>query len=1083
MNIFFAEEGSCDEDDVSNEFIDDQAMEGSDEDTPSEDSNAIIDEGESLGSTTTDDESYDDEASLEDFVVNDDDVEDDLLSGDEDFLGTQKQKLSGKKHKRILIVSDDEESDIETNSAPTIPSENQKPEKEESNSPENSSEDEIDKLSMKPFGGMSPSVISDNQISVIDSDDSVVKRNEKLSKLIENDNNVYNSDDSKVQESDSHETNQKENIADKNETEKLAKIFNIEKETEEILKDFCDIAENENKNDDRKSSKRKSDEMIIETDKDNENCAVKENNKVKKRKSHDKVADEEQESVLNSEEYILDLNFPKKNLKHCCTPIIEPDEENKSDRNIDKISAKRKSTSSSDDSKSPKKVTKLTPPEKNSVEGTISPKKSPLNTSKNKEKINKTPELKESDEANSATVDNENVTKSSGKKKAKKHKSRPEKPADSDTSEIDSDEDLDISQKCTPAQNSGKKKKQKSVSSIEETPANKMRESEEHNQLEGAQNKKVLYSFQSIEEISPPKSRSNRKKRTGLSNLSESFGEDYEDKKVVISPHLLKLSQQVNEELSKNAKDDENAEIRSKKKNKKAEESVINSSGYGAFVRSPEYKEKLNKMSTPAFRDDTNINDLETEKKSKKNKKNRRSDNTFVISNISHTNMEDENIQSGNKEETSHHSYEDNKLEKKKKKGRKCTNSSEDNMAVENVSPQGVESKISPKKSKKDGRLSTDTFIITSKAEQDKPEKNNEEISPNKAENKKSKKKKKSEEENVCFITENDTLKHETEESSPTKTENEKQGMKKKKERTATLSLDDDVFTTKLDVLSASQKGEKEEKTKEDEDSCKYSSNEEKEVSPKKKGKGAKVLSTVTEFDSSKKDDKSQRGDTKEKKKKSSCDDELNHITEAQEKKKNTSRSKSVTDLNTFDTSSVDVENEQPQPKGRRERRLSVKERVSLIEKNIEEEKSQHKNRQKQKKQKSEVVKEPKTSAMTFVVEKGTNIKATKSEFNCNNSEPPKPILKRGYIKPSNFGSSNCSTIKIDVVPSRLSNMSKSIKKKQKKQKYSQANLNLISASLSGQTKSTNFKEEFLYSNNVKRIDSAEFLKMKRKNF
>ncbi|GLV40601.1 hypothetical protein CBL_04403 [Carabus blaptoides fortunei] len=102
----------------ANEFIDDMASEGSEE-TPSIDSNEIIDEGESL------------------------------LSGSEDI------ECWTPKRKRVITIASD-------------------------------SDDDLEKMSMEPFGGSSPSLISINQISSVDSDlESIKCKNEELSKFIE----------------------------------------------------------------------------------------------------------------------------------------------------------------------------------------------------------------------------------------------------------------------------------------------------------------------------------------------------------------------------------------------------------------------------------------------------------------------------------------------------------------------------------------------------------------------------------------------------------------------------------------------------------------------------------------------------------------------------------------------------------------------------------------------------------------------------------------------------------------------------------------------------------------------------------
>ncbi|XP_050295159.1 protein slender lobes-like [Anthonomus grandis grandis] len=90
-----AEEEECENE--YNEFIDGMAEEG-EEDTPSEDSNQIIDEGESIGSSDSEEEKSDDHYEDDSFICDDEDVEE-LLSGDEYDLGNEK-KL--KKKSRII---------------------------------------------------------------------------------------------------------------------------------------------------------------------------------------------------------------------------------------------------------------------------------------------------------------------------------------------------------------------------------------------------------------------------------------------------------------------------------------------------------------------------------------------------------------------------------------------------------------------------------------------------------------------------------------------------------------------------------------------------------------------------------------------------------------------------------------------------------------------------------------------------------------------------------------------------------------------------------------------------------------------
>ncbi|KAF7278562.1 hypothetical protein GWI33_008184 [Rhynchophorus ferrugineus] len=85
---------------TSNDFIDDMAEEG-EEDTPSEDSNQIIIEGESIGPTDSEEQETDDEYSDLSFIC--DDETDELLSGEEYDLGNEKKP----KKKSRIINSDD----------------------------------------------------------------------------------------------------------------------------------------------------------------------------------------------------------------------------------------------------------------------------------------------------------------------------------------------------------------------------------------------------------------------------------------------------------------------------------------------------------------------------------------------------------------------------------------------------------------------------------------------------------------------------------------------------------------------------------------------------------------------------------------------------------------------------------------------------------------------------------------------------------------------------------------------------------------------------------------------------------------
>ncbi|XP_050515490.1 myb-like protein X [Diabrotica virgifera virgifera] len=92
------------EEQSGNSFLDDMAEEG-EEDTPSEDSNAIIDEGEPINtdSERSEDEDYDDDSS---FICDEGNTE--LLSGDEFDLGNEQTK----KKSRIINVDDRDEEVI-----------------------------------------------------------------------------------------------------------------------------------------------------------------------------------------------------------------------------------------------------------------------------------------------------------------------------------------------------------------------------------------------------------------------------------------------------------------------------------------------------------------------------------------------------------------------------------------------------------------------------------------------------------------------------------------------------------------------------------------------------------------------------------------------------------------------------------------------------------------------------------------------------------------------------------------------------------------------------------------------------------
>nr|CAH7743877.1 unnamed protein product [Callosobruchus chinensis] len=114
--IFLDDADSCDSDDESeeeesnerNEYLDTMAEEG-EEDTPSEDSNAIIDEGESVGSSDSERPETDEYDSDDSFICDDD--EEELLPGYEFDLADVDSCQETKRKSRIINV-DNEDTDV-----------------------------------------------------------------------------------------------------------------------------------------------------------------------------------------------------------------------------------------------------------------------------------------------------------------------------------------------------------------------------------------------------------------------------------------------------------------------------------------------------------------------------------------------------------------------------------------------------------------------------------------------------------------------------------------------------------------------------------------------------------------------------------------------------------------------------------------------------------------------------------------------------------------------------------------------------------------------------------------------------------
>ncbi|KAF5275417.1 hypothetical protein FQA39_LY06874 [Lamprigera yunnana] len=142
---------SSSDESVSN-FIDAIAEEG-EEDTPSENSNDIIDLGESINSTESEldsNESYE----LDSFLTDDEDVQ--LLSGEEYDLGQDKKH---KRQKKRIISPSESSGDGEIKPQHKITEENSKVQKKITAKGEEDSD--VDRMSTRPYCGLTPpSVVS-----------------------------------------------------------------------------------------------------------------------------------------------------------------------------------------------------------------------------------------------------------------------------------------------------------------------------------------------------------------------------------------------------------------------------------------------------------------------------------------------------------------------------------------------------------------------------------------------------------------------------------------------------------------------------------------------------------------------------------------------------------------------------------------------------------------------------------------------------------------------------------------------------------------------------------------------------------
>lgn len=243
LNILDQSEDEESEEYEGNEFIDDMASEGSEE-TPSIDSNEIIDEGESVGSTDSQIDS-DDDYEHGSFVVDDDVGNEELLSGSEEV------ECWTPKRKRIITIASD-------------------------------SDDELEKMSMEPFGGFSPSLMSVNQISSVDSDLETIKfKNEELSKSIEDKaisdtEDVDNKDliivNESMNKSESEKLESHAALKNKSHVEQIIKIDKIQKAVEELKNNDRNTGEAAHELKEKKSSET---EQMIELNIDGDNKSLR----------------------------------------------------------------------------------------------------------------------------------------------------------------------------------------------------------------------------------------------------------------------------------------------------------------------------------------------------------------------------------------------------------------------------------------------------------------------------------------------------------------------------------------------------------------------------------------------------------------------------------------------------------------------------------------------------------------------------------------------------------------------------------------------------------------------------------------
>ncbi|KAF2894373.1 hypothetical protein ILUMI_11786 [Ignelater luminosus] len=182
------EDSSSDNDDESvTHYLDEMAEEG-EEDTPSEGSNDIIDEGESVGSSEPEETDSDNTYDGDDSFIDDNDYNE-LLSGEEyDLAQEHKEKPKKKKRSRIIEISDsDEEKKIKSpiidSKAKKIPTADKiefieakkKLEKLKDKIEEDS---DLDKMSTRPYCGLTPPSAVSVRDSLSDSDKIEVRDDE-----------------------------------------------------------------------------------------------------------------------------------------------------------------------------------------------------------------------------------------------------------------------------------------------------------------------------------------------------------------------------------------------------------------------------------------------------------------------------------------------------------------------------------------------------------------------------------------------------------------------------------------------------------------------------------------------------------------------------------------------------------------------------------------------------------------------------------------------------------------------------------------------------------------------------------------